>query len=183
MPTPNEKGEFFAKLASPRGLKAQIARALGVDLPVVNNWRFRGVPPTYAYAVANLLKCDPSEISEVIVVAGSHEPAHVQNGEPSNRNEARALLLANKLSPSDLKRWLDFGEALDGSLPTSKAGSKRRIQGHTSMEELDRAQGVFEKSDTIQAETKEIRSELMKSHRTKKSEGKAQKSKVTTKKL
>lgn len=61
-----KKGARFEALASPRGVKASIAVRLKIDNTVINNWRYRGVPAEYAYIVAEILKCQPEEISDVL---------------------------------------------------------------------------------------------------------------------
>jgi hypothetical protein len=66
-PNQTEKGLRFEALAKPRGVKAGIAARLKIDNAVVNNWRIRGVPAEYAYVVAEIVKCKPDEISEVVV--------------------------------------------------------------------------------------------------------------------
>lgn len=63
----NPKGARFDELTSARGAKSAIAKALSLDRPVINNWRMRGVPSAYANAVAELLRCSPDEISDVVL--------------------------------------------------------------------------------------------------------------------
>ncbi len=60
------KGEAFERLAKAAGFKwAQLARELSVTPQTVQNWRERGVASTFAVRAAELLNCDPTEISAV----------------------------------------------------------------------------------------------------------------------
>jgi hypothetical protein len=98
MEKPNKKGAKFARLTAGRGVKARIAAELGVNLPVVNNWKARGVPKEYAHAVAIYLGCKPHEISDVYPV---EQP--VKSGDVQAR--------VDRLSPErqkELNSFLDF---------------------------------------------------------------------------
>lgn len=78
MDKPNQKAKNFVRLTAMRGVKTQIAQALGVEPAVVNNWRYRGVPTAYAYKVAAMLKCRPWDISDVLPTDSDLDPARTQ---------------------------------------------------------------------------------------------------------
>lgn len=93
----NEKGINFSRLTSQRGVSARIAKTLEITPVRVNNWKTRGVPPGYAYRVAEILGCEPWEISDILP--------------PERISPADVQARAARLTPDrqlELSKHLDF---------------------------------------------------------------------------
>lgn len=64
---PNPKGARFAALLHASPYKSnEFAALLGYSNPQnMTNWKVRGVPPSHAIVAAEILGCQPSEISDI----------------------------------------------------------------------------------------------------------------------
>lgn len=68
---PNPKGVRFAALLRASPYKSnEFAALLGYSNPQnMTNWKVRGVPPSHALVAAEILGCQPHEISEIAETA------------------------------------------------------------------------------------------------------------------
>lgn len=102
------KGAEFERLARAAGLKwADLARELGVNPQTITHWRKRGVAGAHSVRVAQLLDCEPTDISWV---AESLVNATVESLRKANLSRLAAERseeeLLEKLPPQDFSAFM-----------------------------------------------------------------------------
>lgn len=100
----NEKAEAFHRLTEARGVKTALAKRLGVTTTTINHWKDRGVPRALAVRVAEILKCQPWDISDIAPPEGAPSGAEIQE---------RALRLSPERQ-AHLVKYLEFLEQSQG---------------------------------------------------------------------